>query len=255
MINRRKLLQLSVLAGTGAIASGVLSPRRTVAQSGGVTVRYYGHTCYGFRGSGVEVLVNPFALGGCTQHYRQPQVSPNLVLVSSHLLDESGGLSYVNAPEQLSQPGAYRFRNLLFKGIGTHHDRQGGKRFGSNVVWSWEQGGLKIVHLGGIASPLGLEEKIMLGKPDLLIVPVGGGVKAYNPQEAKAAVDFLQPRMVLPSHYLTAPSDRSQCDLETIDAFTQLFPGDRVQTLGRNQLTVSPQNLTNEPPLIRVLQT
>jgi L-ascorbate metabolism protein UlaG (beta-lactamase superfamily) len=41
------------------------------------------------------------------------------------------------------------------------------------VAWQWTQSGIKILHLGGAAAPIALEQKILMGSPDLALVPVG----------------------------------------------------------------------------------
>ena len=49
---------------------------------------------------------------------------------------------------------------MQIQGIAIDHDRQGGKRFGTNVAWQWTQGGIKILHLGGAAAPINIEQKM-----------------------------------------------------------------------------------------------
>ena len=59
--------------------------------------------------------------------------------------------------------------------------------------------------------PLSLEHKILLGRPDILLVPVGGGPKAYTPEEAAEAIRELTPKVVIPTHYRTEAAD-ANCD-------------------------------------------
>ncbi len=120
----------------------------------------------------------------------------------------------------LTDPGVYDFENLRIQGILTPHDRQGGRHFGNNTVWRWAQGGVNIVHMGGAAAPLRVEEQILLGRPDIMLVPVGGGPKAFDAAEAVQAVQVLRPKIVIPTHYLTTVAGAS-CELDPVDPSRQ----------------------------------
>ena len=91
--------------------------------------------------------------------------------------------------------------------------------------------------------PLSIEQKILMGRPDVMIVPVGGSDKAYTATEAKAAIDLLQPRLVIPSHFRTAAADPNNCDLTGLEDFLAVMEGTPVRRSGGNSLTVSAGNL------------
>jgi L-ascorbate metabolism protein UlaG (beta-lactamase superfamily) len=99
------------------------------------------------------------------------------------------------------------------------HDLKGGKQFGKNIAWKWQQGGINILHLGGAAAPITFEQKIPVGSPDLLLIPVGGGPKAYNAQAAKDAIAILKPKLIIPTQYRTQASDPNNCDISPVDEF------------------------------------
>jgi len=138
------------------------------------------------------------------------------------------------------------------QGVGSAHDRQGGRRFGQNVAWRWTQGGIRVLHLGGAAAPIEVEQKILLGNPDLALIPVGGGPKAYNPQEAKQAMEALRPRVMIPTQYLTAAADKSNCDLVPVDDFLKLVGEMNVRKIGGNSITLSRGDIPKEGTVIRV---
>lgn len=223
------------------------------ANSERLTIQYFGHTCFLFTGSGLEVLVNPFRPVGCTAGYTLPNVQPDLVLVSSFLLDEGAVEEVEGNPEILTEPGDRQIQGTRFQGISMPHDREGGRRFGRNIAWRWTQAGVDILHLGGAAAPITTEEQILLGSPDVLLVPVGGGPKAYNPTEAKQAIDTLKPRMVIPTQYLTAASDSSNCDLVSVDSFLDLTADMEVQQLDSDRISFQASDLASDRTLVRVL--
>ncbi|WP_443029051.1 MBL fold metallo-hydrolase [Spirulina sp. CS-785/01] len=252
-MKRRKLLQY---AGVSLLtASGLLTTRQRVsqAQTGGVTIKYLGHTCFLFSGEGKRVLVNPFRTLGCTAGYRTPSVSADLVLTSSWLFDEGvpSVVPNVSQDKVIREAGSYLIDGKEFQGISIPHDRQGGRRFGDNVAWKWTQGGVDILHLGGAAAPIEIEHKILMGRPDVALVPVGGGPKAYTPQEALQAIETLRPRIVIPTHYRTQAADATNCDIQPLEDFLTLasYPVDRV---GSDTLAVTVGSLSSET-VIKVL--
>ena len=68
-------------------------------------------------------------------------------------------------------------------------------------VWSWEQNDLKIVHMGGAAGDIDINSQIILSRPDILFISIGGGIKSYDGQEASRIVKLLKPNVVIPVHY------------------------------------------------------
>jgi len=96
-----------------------------------------------------KILVNPFRTLGCTAKYRPPNVAADLVLISSQLLDE-GAVEGCPVIPLIYEPGIYQF-NGMQPGIATNHDRQAGRRFGTNVAWRWTQAGINILHLEAAA--------------------------------------------------------------------------------------------------------
>ncbi len=220
-----------------------------------LTIQWLGHTCFLFSGGGFKVLVNPFRQIGCTAGYRDPKVETDIILISSRLLDEGEVEGFTGNPPPLLffEPGAYRFNGIEVQGISTDKDREGGRRFGTNIAWSWKQAGIKILHLGSLASPIDIEQRILIGRPDVALLPVGGGPKAYTPQEAKDALKMLNPKIAIPTHYRTEAADAATCDIVALDEFLTLVDGIPVRNAGGDRITLSQTDLPNEGSVIEVL--
>ncbi|NBD32408.1 MAG: Zn-dependent hydrolase [Cyanobacteria bacterium] len=247
-MKRRQVIQYIGLGALTTVGSIFLSPQAYQAQtSPQIEITWLGHTAFLFSSDEFRVLVNPFKPIGCTAGYAAPEVNADLVMISSQLFDEGGGVANLpNNPRVLFEPGLYEFQGQEIQGISMPHDREGGRRFGINIAWSWQQGGLKILHLGGAAAPLEFDQKILMGKPDIVIIPVGGGPKAYTPELAKQAMETLQPKLVIPSHYRTTAADEDACDLVGIEEFTKLLEPGSFETLDRNQITLTPNALPEQ---------
>ncbi|OAB55657.1 Zn-dependent hydrolase [Phormidium willei BDU 130791] len=253
-MKRRQLIRYLQV---GAIATTVTSlAGRGLAQSptqGRLEIEYLGHTCFRFTGEGRRVLTNPFRPGGCTAGYPEPNVEEtDVVLVSSFLLDE-GDIENVPESKLLFESGIFQLQGMRFEGIPIAHDRLNGRRFGTNMMWRWQQGGLNIVHLGGAAAPISNEQRILLGRPDIALIPVGGGDKAYNPEEAKAAINRLNPRIVIPTHYRTRAADDDTCDIQPLDDFLTLIEGTPIRQQADNRIVLTPNDLPEGDRLMLVL--
>lgn len=253
-MKRRQFIRYGGASLTAAIATTWLSSRQpSLAQaSDSVTIQYLGHTCFLFTGNGLKVLVNPYRPAGCTAGYTLPDVQPDLVLISSFLLDEGAVEDVPGNPKIITKSGDYNIGGIKFQGTSISHDREGGRRFGKNIVWRWTQGGVNILHLGGAAAPITTEEKIFFSRPDVMLVPVGGGAKAYNPQEAKDAIDTLNPKLVIPTQYLTSAADEN-CDLVAVEDFLGLTQGMEVSQVNSDRISLKASDLPSDRTLVRVL--
>jgi L-ascorbate metabolism protein UlaG (beta-lactamase superfamily) len=146
----------------------------------------------------------------------------------------------------LMESGMYQLDGLQVQGISMAHDRKGGDRFGNNIAWLWTQADIKILHLGGAAAPISLEQEILMGKPDLLFIPVGNGPKAFDPQTAKQAVDKLKPKIIVPTHYLTEAANPQKCDLLPLENFLQLMPDTPVRRIGSDTLNLTAADIPEQ---------
>ena len=253
-MKRRQIIRYGGISLTTAMAASLLPRQSILAQdSDGVTIQYLGHTCFLFTSNGSKVLVNPYEATGCTAGYNLPDVQPDVVLVSSFLLDEGAVESVPGNPQVISQRGSHQFKDIKFQGFSLPHDRENGRRFGKNIAWRWTQGGVDILHLGGAAGTLATEDKILLSGADILLTPVGGGMKAYNPQEAKQAVKVLNPKMVIPTHYRTDVSNKENCDLAPVEEFLTLVSDLEVAQVGSDRFEVKKSYLNGDRTLVRVL--
>jgi L-ascorbate metabolism protein UlaG (beta-lactamase superfamily) len=223
-------LPLRILAAT-AVALPLAANADT-----GVTITSYGHSALLIQGGGASVLLNPFKAVGCAAGLAEPRVTANVILASSRLLDEGAPVA---SGRLLSSPGSYRVAGLKIEGISAPHDRFGGRRFGQSTLWRWKQGGLEFAHLGGTAAALSPEDRVLLGKPDVLIIGVGGGAKVYTGAEAAEVVRELQPRRVIPVQYVSGTTPAS-CDQGGVKPFLDAMPGTPVQRPGRTVTLAAP---------------
>lgn len=242
-MKRRQLMSYGGVGLLTALITDFAHLQANAQSSGALSIQWLGHSCFLFTGSGVRILVNPFRAVGCTAKYRPPKVAADLVLISSQLLDEGAVEGLPGNPKLIYEAGVYEFQGIKFQGIAIDHDRKGGKQFGINNAWSWKQGGINILHLGGAAAPISIEQKILMGRPDVALIPVGGGAKAYNPQEAKQAIQILNPKLVIPTQYRTQAADTAICDISPVDDFLTAVQGMNVRRSNGDTITIGSGSL------------
>ena len=243
-LNRQGPGRAIAFLAASAMVSGISC---SAVQAAGVSITSYGHSALLIRGGGQSVLVNPFRAVGCAAGLAEPRVSVNVTLASSELPDEGarvGGGTY------LSKPGSYRVGGMDLEGFSAPHDRMGGRRFGNATIWRWQQGGLNFAHLGGTAAPLSGEDRVLLGRPDVLIIGVGGGGKVYDGEEAAEVVRQLNPRRVIPVQYVNGEAP-SGCDQGGVQPFLDAMSGTQVRQVGPS-LSL-PSNL-NDSTVIEVMR-
>ena len=152
-------------------------------------------------------------------------------MASSRLLDEG-----YNPNNQLMfvEPGIYQFDDILLNGISVPHDRLDGRRFGMATVWSWKQNDLKIVHMGGAAGDININSQIILSRPDILFISIGGGIKSYDGEEASRIVKILKPNVVIPVHFARGKKINKECDFSNADLFIENMKNFKVKYIGKD---------------------
>ncbi len=202
------------------------------SMAGDLLLKSFGHSSFLIKGKGKSILLNPFKSVGCASGLREPKgVSSDFILASSKLADEG-----YNPNDQLMfvNPGVYKFEDILLNGIEVPHDRLGGRRLGMATVWSWELNNLKIVHMGGAAGEIDIDSQIMLSRPDILFISIGGGFKSYNGKEASDVVKILKPSIVVPVHFVRDQNIIDDCDFSNADLFLENMQDFKVKYIGES---------------------
>lgn len=84
--------------------------------------------------------------------------------------------------------------------LATWHDEVQGAKRGPNTMRIFSAEGLRVAHLGDLGCGLTPEQAEALSGLDALLIPVGG-FYTIDAGQAKAVMDQLKPRVVVPMHY------------------------------------------------------
>jgi L-ascorbate metabolism protein UlaG (beta-lactamase superfamily) len=234
-----------LLSVTLLTASLALPPAQA---QGGVRITSFGHSALLIEGGGARVLLNPFRAVACAAGLAEPRVNADVILASSLLKDEGAAVA---SGRFLSKPGSYQVAGLRIEGIGIPHDRVNGRRFGLSTVWRWRQGGLDFAHLGGTAGTITPADRVLLGRPDVLVIGVGGGAKVYTGAEAAAVVRDLNPRRVIPVQFVRSGRAPVGCDQGGLQPFLDALGSPTVRQAG-SSLSLTPP--LPDGPVVEVMR-
>ena len=113
------------------------------------------------------------------------------------------------------------------------------------TVWTWTQSNLKIVHMTGAAGEINFKDKILLSKPDILFIYIGGREKTYNSKEAIKIIKELQPKIIIPAHYLPSNKLPDNCQFTSSDLFLKNMKGFKIKNFG-NSLKINSNKISEK---------
>lgn len=171
-------------------------------------VTWFGHSCFQVELAGSSIVLDPYGVGA-VPGLRLPDLNADTVHVSHEHTDH-------NAAQRVLCSG--RPLNFIAREVPRDHDHHDGARRGKNKILVMEGEGLRIVHMGDQGRLLTQEQIDAIGKPDLLMLPVGG-YYTINAAEAHQIMDQLQPTVTVPMHYRHNRVGFQM--LDTLDAFLE----------------------------------
>lgn len=175
-------------------------------------VTWLGHGCFRLRGKNASVVTDPYppSLGP-----RLPKLEAELVTISHEHENHSHAQAVSGKPYVVKGPGEYEVAGVTVLGWPTFHDRSQGSDLGRNTVYLIELDDVRVCHLGDLGHKLRDPDLEILGRIDILLVPVGGG-KSLDATAAAEVVRQLEARYVVPMHY-ALPAIKKE--LEPVERF------------------------------------
>jgi L-ascorbate metabolism protein UlaG (beta-lactamase superfamily) len=209
-------------------------------------ITYLGHATFLFESGPTTILIDPYdeKVG-----YQIPSVQPGVVLVSHEHGDHNNVAMAKGRPRVirgLAEGGEWRSvhetaDSVVITSVPTYHDDTKGTQRGRNTVFVLEAEGLRVVHLGDLGHPLDETTAKAIGRPDVLMVPVGGHY-TIDASQARNVVARLRPQVTIPMHYKTEVN--AGWPIGPIDAF---LSGAGKSKKAGHVVTVEKRSLPKEP--------
>ena len=135
-------------------------------------LEYPGHACFRIVfEDGCAWVTDPYdpQIG-----FKKPDVSADYTSVSHSHFDHNCVAAVKSAGKVLDKAGTYDFGKVSFELIPSWHDDVQGAKRGSNLITICHAEGKTLCHLGDLGHVPDAELYARIGKPDLLMIPVGG---------------------------------------------------------------------------------
>ena len=155
-------------------------------------ITWLGHSCFKLESADGVLIFDPSDNGRVPGYAFLPENITADKVVCSH------GHRDHCAAELITLSGN-TFGGKITEVAGFHDDVKGAKR-GLNTMSLVETERMRVVHMGDIGCELDDEQKAILAKPDVLMIPVGG-YYTVEPKLAKKIADELGAKVVIPMHY------------------------------------------------------
>ena len=172
-----------------------------------MTITWLGHSCFLLEEDGYRLVLDPF-----TQVAGLPdtRVEAHQVLCSHEHYDHNYTAGVTLLPQRPSP--------FTITVVDTFHDNQGGALRGPNRIHVLSAGGVTVAHLGDLGHLLTPEQLAAIGRLDAAMVPIGG-TYTLDAAGARAVVEQLHPRVVIPMHYR-----RDGCGFEVLQTLEDFLP-------------------------------
>lgn len=169
-------------------------------------ITYYGHSLFSLEmADGTVLVMDPY---DASVGYPMGRLKGDVVTVSHEHHDHNNVALVEGSPVEVRREGVFLpLPGLKITGIPAFHDDQGGTRRGKNTMFLIEADNLRLVHLGDLGHLLTEKTCDVLRPVDILMVPVGG-YYTIDAFQARALMEALRPRIVIPMHYRTPKSER-----------------------------------------------
>ncbi len=169
-------------------------------------ITYLGHATFLLESGPTSILIDPYdeRVG-----YPIPRVQAGVVLVTHEHGDHTNVAMAAGEPRVIRGLADGQWRTvketvdgIQISSVPTYHDNTNGSQRGRNTVFIVEAEGLKVVHLGDLGHLLDDDAGKAIGRPDVLMVPVGGHY-TIDAAQAHDVVARLRPGVAIPMHYRT----------------------------------------------------
>jgi L-ascorbate metabolism protein UlaG (beta-lactamase superfamily) len=172
-----------------------------------VEIEWFGHATFQITSSkGTRILADPHG----RNDLRWPPLDQHIVTTSHPHGAHSNIWMAKGSPvvlEGLTRTGDNwqkihtTIRDVAVYSVPAYHDKSQGLQRGKNAIFVFRVDDICVAHLGDLGHLLTPPQLKLLGKIDVLLVPVAGGMITVTPTVAIEETKQVNPRIAIPEHY------------------------------------------------------
>jgi L-ascorbate metabolism protein UlaG (beta-lactamase superfamily) len=209
-------------------------------------IKWLGHSCFKITSKrGIRIVTDPF---DDNVGYRIPSVEADIVTLSHGHYDHNFVDCISGKFDVITKVGNFNVKDIPLTGIHTYHDEVQGDKRGGNIIYVFNVDEFRVAHLGDLGHTLSPAQIEMIGKVDVLLIPVGG-VYTINGEHAVEVVEQLKPSIVIPMHYKTNPL---KFELESVENFLGMMKD--VEKIQSQVVEISKDKINDNEVKVYVLQ-
>ncbi len=199
-------------------------------------ISYFGLSSFKITGKDATSIIDPF---GKDTGLTPPRGAADLIILSEKTNETYSWTSgFSGEPFIVDGPGEYDVKEHTITGIPVK-DKNGRVI----TIYLIEVDGIKILHMAHIEKlSLSEDELEDIGDVDVMLVPVGGN-GVLTADDAAKAVNFIEPKFVIPMHYKMSGS---KIPAETEEKFLKEF-GNKFEKM--DKLTLKKKDLLPDQPM------
>ncbi|MBN1780507.1 MBL fold metallo-hydrolase [bacterium] len=185
------------------------SPRQgEILSAPDIRISFIGHSSFLFTiGDSLRIVTDPYG-ASITAFYMKPDsLTADIVTVSHAHADHAQVRTVEGDPMVIREAGADTLGSVIIQGYLSEHGDWNGADMGANIIFVFQIGDVKIVHLGENRNVT--EEDILsaINQADVLIAPTGQ-IASISFGELSALVGNCGIRTVIPSHFSPTAANR-----------------------------------------------
>jgi L-ascorbate metabolism protein UlaG (beta-lactamase superfamily) len=165
-------------------------------------IRWLGHSAFLLTAAdGTRIITDPYKPGGELAYGRITEPA-DFVTVSHNHFDHNDVASVPGSPKVIRSSGSHKAAGVSISGFDSFHDEERGTRRGKNIIFLFQDAGLRVAHLGDLGH-VPTEQAKTMGRADVVLIPIGGNF-TIDPAAAHRTAEVLGARIVVPMHFRTA---------------------------------------------------
>lgn len=189
-------------------------------------IKYLGHSSFLFTSEkGSRILIDPYSENISPEF---PLETCDIVVITHEHNDHNAAWRLEGTPFIVKRTSSFITETefpiphtgelFTFKGIPSFHDGAKGKIKGPNTIYTFEMDGLSCCHLGDLGHLLDDTTIKLIGRVNILCMPVGG-LTTINSAKAMILITKFMPAYVFPMHYNTETIDKFKLASESLDDY------------------------------------